>query len=66
MKSPNVVNLWTSEKVRSLGWGAEARDADGHLMNTHIPFSSDDERNRYIGESLAEGWTVTLWPGVYT
>jgi hypothetical protein len=61
LKNPKLLNLMTSEEIRANGWGAEARDADGHLMTAHIPFSSDDERSRYVAECAAEGWTVTIW-----
>lgn len=62
MKNPKPVNFSTSEEIRAAGWAAEARDADGHLMTTHAPFSSDTERYRYVSECAEEGWTLTIWP----
>jgi hypothetical protein len=52
----------TPEKSRSLGWAAEARDADGHLMNQHAPFSDDAIMVHYIREAIDAGWTTTIWP----
>lgn len=61
MKNPNPVNLMTTSEVRANGWAAEARDADGHLMTTHAPFSSDAEFMRYANECAAAGWDLTVF-----
>ena len=62
MENPNPVNLMTPEESRSLGWAAEARDDDGHLMNQHGQFENDAFMAHYIREAIQEGWTVTVWP----
>lgn len=61
MKEPRPVNLMKSADVRAAGWAAEARDEDGHLMTVLAPFGSPEDRNRYVAESMSEGWNVTIW-----
>lgn len=62
MRNPNPVNLMTSEEVRSRGWQAETRDADGHLIRMHAPFDGDDDIVWLVREALEHGETVTIWP----
>jgi hypothetical protein len=62
MKSPMHVNLQTSEEVRAAGWGGESRDADGHLIRTHVPFDRDEDIIWFVREGLEHGETVTIWP----
>jgi sulfur-carrier protein len=62
MKNPMPINLMTSEEVRAAGWQAEARDADGHLISMHAPFSETSEIDDYIREAIEHGETVTIWP----
>ena len=63
MKDPMPINLTTSEEIRALGWQAESRDADGHLLATHVPFGDDDEGIVwFVRETTSRGETVTIWP----
>lgn len=62
MKDPNPINLMTSEKVRANGWQAETRDADGHLIRTHAPFTCDDDILWLVKDAMEHGETVTIWP----
>lgn len=66
MRSPNPVNLMTSEEVRCNGWQAESRDADGHLIAMHAPFGSSDDEGIvwFVRECTSRGETVTIWPTV--
>lgn len=64
MKNPNPVNLQTPEEIRALGWLAEARDSDGHVMTVISPQASDETLGEFMRECTAEGWTVTAWPRV--
>ncbi|MET0438267.1 MAG: hypothetical protein ABW043_12325 [Devosia sp.] len=57
------INLQTPEKTRELGWQAEARDSDGHLVSCHAPFDGDEDIVWYIRESMDQKLTVTIWPG---
>lgn len=61
MKNPMHINLMTPEQVKAGGWGAESRDADGHLISTHIPFERDEEIVRFVREAIGDGETVTIW-----
>ena len=62
MKNPNPINLQTSEEIRQAGWQAETRDADGHLMRVHAPFTTDTEIVWLVREALEHDETVTIWP----
>lgn len=61
MENPAKVNLMTTAEVRALGWAAEARDADGHLVSTHAPFESDKSLLEYLRDSAEHGETVTIF-----
>lgn len=61
MENPAKVNLLTTAEVRALGWAAEARDADGHLVSTHAPFESDASVIEYLRDSAEHGETVTIF-----
>lgn len=41
MLDPMPINLMPTAEVRSLGWQAESRDADGHLLAMHEAFAKD-------------------------
>jgi len=62
MEDPNPINLWPTEEVRAAGWQAEARDKDGHLTRTHVPFDRDEDIVWFVREALEFGETVTIWP----
>jgi molybdopterin synthase sulfur carrier subunit len=62
MKNPMPVNLSTSDEVRAQGWAAESRDADGHLIRTHVPFDRDEDIVWFVREGMQYGETVTIWP----
>lgn len=62
MKNPNPINLATSDEVRKAGWQAETRDADGHLIRTHVPFEMDEDIVWLVREAMEHGETVTIWP----
>jgi molybdopterin synthase sulfur carrier subunit len=63
MIDPNPVNFMTPEEVRSNGWQAESRDADGHLIGLHAPFGDDAEGIVwFVREATSRGETVTIWP----
>lgn len=63
MQNPNPVNLQTSEEVRALGWSAESRDQDGHLISCYGPVEKDDtDVIQWIMERIEDGETVTFWP----
>lgn len=62
MKNPTTINLMPSEKVRSLGWMAEARDSDGHLTRAHAAFDCDEDIVWLVREAMENGETVTIWP----
>lgn len=64
MKHPMPINLQTPEQSRSLGWQAEARDKDGHLISLHAPFDGDEDVALYVRECMEQGATVTIWPKV--
>lgn len=56
MKNPNPINLMTTKEVQDLGWAAEARDRDGHLIST-VGFLDDvpiNENLKSLGEFIAE------------
>ncbi|MEO1687864.1 MAG: hypothetical protein AAFU61_08165 [Pseudomonadota bacterium] len=57
------INLATPGEVRAAGWTAESRDADGHLKRTSAPFEGDADLAWFVGDCLAAGETVTIWPG---
>ena len=62
MRNPDPINLVPPAEVRALGWQAETRDADGHLMRTHAPFESDEDIVWLVREALEHGETITIWP----
>lgn len=62
MENPRTVNLMTPAESRALGWQAESRDADGHLVSQHAPFDDDEEMGNYVRDETARGNTVTIWP----
>lgn len=62
MKDPMPINLASTETIRSNGWAAESRDADGHLTSCHAPFDGDDSIVEWIIECTARGETVTFFP----
>ena len=62
MRDPRPVNLMTPAESRALGWQAESRDPDGHLVSQHAPFSSDALLAEYVREQTMDGNTVTIWP----
>lgn len=62
MQNPRPIHLMTPEESRGLGWGAEARDSDGHLMSQHAPFGSLEEITDFVKERSHAGHTVTIWP----
>lgn len=63
MNDPYPVNRASPESVRADGWAAESRDADGHLIRCHAPFDSDADIVWFVREGMANGETVTIWPG---
>lgn len=67
MRNPNPVNMIDQDKVRSLGWAAEARDKDGHLISTQAWLAQMPPHERAV--SLAEFITeyatdcqITIFP----
>jgi len=62
MENPKRVNLMSPEESRALGWQAESRDADGHLVSQHAPFEDGSEMASYVRDETARGNTVTIWP----
>jgi hypothetical protein len=62
MQRPRPVNLMTPQESRALGWAAESRDKDGHLVTQHAPFESFIEMIDYIRKERNSGHTVTIWP----
>lgn len=55
MKNPAPINLILTDKVRALGWVAEARDSDHHLCAT-LAWQDDattNENLKEIGEFIA-------------
>ena len=69
MKNPNPVNLITSAEIEMLGWAAEARDGDGHLISTQAWISemSINENIKGLGEFITEydgvgGTAVQVFP----
>ena len=63
MEKPNPVNLTTTDEIKSRGWAAESRDADGHLISCHAPFEEGDSGIAdWILECTRDGETVTFWP----
>lgn len=65
MENPNPVNLTTTDEMKSLGWIAESRDADGHLISCHAPFDEGDEGIAdWILERTCDGETVTFFPAL--
>lgn len=62
MQSPKPVHLMTPEESRALGWAAEERDSDGHLISQHAEFDSDNDIAWYVREAMKRGGTVTIWP----
>lgn len=67
MQNPMPVNLITQDKVRSLGWAAEARDQDGHLHSTQawITQIAPHENAVRLAEFIIEYATdcaITLFP----
>lgn len=61
MKDPKPINLLTTAEVRELGWRAEARDDDGHLISTHAGFETDRSMIEYLKESFRHGESVTIF-----
>ena len=66
MKHPRPVNLMTQDEVRAQGWGAEARDAEGHVVSVHVPFDADDDEEAaaWVRECQRDGYTVTVFPAL--
>lgn len=62
MRNPWPINLMTPEESRALGWQAEARDTDGHLISQHAPFGDSDSIEGYVRDETGRGHTVTIWP----
>ncbi len=62
MNKPFPINLMTPAEVRALGWAAESRDADGHLVSTISHLVSDAELGKWVKERRDEGDTITVWP----
>lgn len=69
MKKPNPVNLTASAEVEALGWAAEARDSDGHLISTQawLKQLSINENIKDLGEFITEydgvgGTAVQIFP----
>ena len=63
MKNPKPINLQTSDRVRAQGWGAESRDADGHLISCYDTIGTgDDGIIDWVRECNKAGETVTFWP----
>ena len=65
MKDPKKINLMTQDEVRALGWAAESRDADGHLVSTCAPFDTNSLLIEYVRECAEHGDTVTIWPNAF-
>jgi hypothetical protein len=61
MENPKPVHLTNTAEIQALGWAAESRDSDGHLMTTHAPFSTNKERDKYCAEEKARGHIVTVF-----
>ena len=61
MKNPSPVHLTSTEEVRSRGWIAEARDADGHLisMQAWLDICTTNENLKTLGEFITEYETDT-------
>ena len=64
MKDPRPIQLMTTAEVIAQGWGAEARDADGHLMSCYAPFDKGDDQTagEWVRECQQDGYTVTVFP----
>jgi len=62
LQNPYPINLMTPAESRALGWIAESRDADGHLITQHAPFDDAAELGEYVLAETARGNTVTVWP----
>ena len=69
MNNPNPVNLKTSAEVEALGWAAEARDGDGHLISTQawLHEMSINENITGLAEFIADydgvgGTAVQIFP----
>ena len=67
MKNPNPVNMSTQDEIRKLGWAAEARDSDGHLLSTRAWLKQSEPNENALG--LAEFITdyssdsvITIFP----
>lgn len=56
MKNPYPINLTTTEEIRKLGWIAEARDKDGHLISTRawVNDATTNENLQGLGEFITE------------
>ncbi|GEM_PF-2291895 len=67
MQNPNPVNLTTPQEVRSLGWAAEARDKDGHLLSMQewndqtTPHQNAVSLADFVTE-YATDCTITIFP----
>lgn len=61
MQDPKPINLMTTSEVRALGWRAEARDEDGHLISMHAAFGSNESLGDYLRESAKHGEHVTIF-----
>jgi hypothetical protein len=63
MKDPKQIHLQTTEETILLGWGAESRDADGHLTSFYDTRDADCfGLVEWIKECTSEGETVTFFP----
>ena len=61
MQNPYPINLMTPEEVQQLGWAAEGRDEDGHLMTMNAPFSDADEQAEFLNYCDDQGWKATVF-----
>lgn len=62
MKNPSPIHLMTTQEVRSLGWAAEGRDDDGHLVTQHAPFDCFLDLIEYVHKERKAGRSVTIFP----
>jgi hypothetical protein len=67
MQNPYPINMMDQDEVRSLGWAAEARDKDGHLISTcaWLAQMSPHLRAVILAEFVTEyatDCTITVFP----
>ena len=61
MKNPMKMNLTTTQEVINLGWMAEARDSDGHLITMLAPSADDEMVALFVRECFEDGLKTTFF-----